>query len=75
MTPLLGDRLAVGLRTLTPPTQVRILVPQPFILKNPLQILSQYVLTALESYKIVKLVTYFTCLYDIDGRFQQEVVG
>jgi hypothetical protein len=29
--PLLGDRLAVGLRTLTPPTQVRILVPQPFL--------------------------------------------
>ena len=26
----MGDRLAVGLRTLTPPTQVRILVPQPF---------------------------------------------
>lgn len=27
--PLLGDRLAVGLRTLTPPTLVRIQVPQP----------------------------------------------
>ena len=26
----LGDRLAVGLRTLTPPTLVRIQVPQPF---------------------------------------------
>ena len=26
---ILGDRLAVGLRTLTPSTQVRILVPQP----------------------------------------------
>ncbi len=26
----LGDRLAVGLRTLTPLTQVRILVPQPW---------------------------------------------
>ena len=25
----LGDRLVVGLRTLTPPTKVRILVPQP----------------------------------------------
>ena len=29
----MGDRLAVGLRTLTPPTQVRILVPQPSIEK------------------------------------------
>ena len=25
----MGDRLAAGLRTLTPPTKVRILVPQP----------------------------------------------
>ncbi len=30
---LLGDRLAVGLRTLTPPTQVRILVPQPLFIR------------------------------------------
>ncbi len=29
---LLGDRLAAGLRTLTPPTKVRILVPQPYTL-------------------------------------------
>ncbi len=28
----LGDRLMVGLRTLTPPIKVRILVPQPNIL-------------------------------------------
>ena len=27
--PMMGDRLTVGLRTLTPPIQVRILVPQP----------------------------------------------
>jgi hypothetical protein len=32
----LGDRLAVGLRTLTPPTKVRILVPQPKNQKAPL---------------------------------------
>ncbi len=32
---LVGDRLAAGLRTLTPPTKVRILVPQPYNKKGP----------------------------------------
>ena len=38
LTPLysLGDRLAAGLRTLTPPTKVRILVPQPYNIKGPI---------------------------------------
>ena len=34
----MGDRLAVGLRTLTPPTQVRILVPQPYYRFQPKRI-------------------------------------
>ena len=41
----LGDRLAVGLRTLTPPTKVRILVPQPNALSElicPMLIIQQY---------------------------------
>ena len=31
---MLGDRLVVGLRTLTPSAQVRILVPQPLKIKG-----------------------------------------